>query len=360
MGFYIRKSVSVGPFRFNLSKSGIGVSTGIKGLRVGTGPRGNYITVGKSGLYYRATLNGPKITPGGTSNGANPISPTDQSKIIDQMVAIESGPLSSMQDETSFSLINELNTKEKRPNYWKWTLGAGLIGLWFLPPNTPQWLTVLSVLILIGCTSYIAIRDVVAKSVVLCYKLDPNNETAYQCLHDAFLHISECSKKWRINSKGAVRDSKYHAGAGTLVSRKDATFSKGLPPRVKCNLEVPIVKADSISIYFMPDRLLVYSDNEIGAVNYKDLVFNAAAKRFIEEDSVPKDAEVIDHTWKYVNKKGGPDKRFKDNKQIPVVLYEELHFSSSSGLNELFQISKHSIANKLTTALKNMDESIAI
>ena len=32
MGFYIRKSVSIGPLRFNLSKSGIGVSAGIKGL----------------------------------------------------------------------------------------------------------------------------------------------------------------------------------------------------------------------------------------------------------------------------------------------------------------------------------------
>ena len=37
MGFYLRKSVRVGPVRFNLSKSGIGMSTGIKGFRVGTG-----------------------------------------------------------------------------------------------------------------------------------------------------------------------------------------------------------------------------------------------------------------------------------------------------------------------------------
>lgn len=43
MGFYIRKSVSVGPFRFNHSKSGVGVSAGIAGLRLGSGPRGNYV-----------------------------------------------------------------------------------------------------------------------------------------------------------------------------------------------------------------------------------------------------------------------------------------------------------------------------
>src|SRR5690349_19826240 len=56
MGFYIRKSVRVGPFRFNLSKSGIGVSAGVPGFRVGMGPRGNYIHAGRGGFYYRATL----------------------------------------------------------------------------------------------------------------------------------------------------------------------------------------------------------------------------------------------------------------------------------------------------------------
>ncbi|MGD9970365.1 MAG: DUF4236 domain-containing protein [Sulfuricurvum sp.] len=46
MGFYIRKSITVGPIRFNLSKSGIGVSAGIKGLRFGAGPIDNYIHMG--------------------------------------------------------------------------------------------------------------------------------------------------------------------------------------------------------------------------------------------------------------------------------------------------------------------------
>ncbi|WP_409245980.1 DUF4236 domain-containing protein [Enterobacter cloacae] len=46
MGFYVKKSIRVGPMRFNLSKSGVGASIGIKGLRIGTGPRGNYIHIG--------------------------------------------------------------------------------------------------------------------------------------------------------------------------------------------------------------------------------------------------------------------------------------------------------------------------
>lgn len=39
MGFYFRKSLRVGPFRVNVSKSGLGLSLGAGGFRVGSSPR---------------------------------------------------------------------------------------------------------------------------------------------------------------------------------------------------------------------------------------------------------------------------------------------------------------------------------
>jgi hypothetical protein len=60
MALYLRKSIKIGPLRLNLSKSGVGVSTGVKGLRVGTGPRGKYIQVGRYGIHYRAKI--PSVT----------------------------------------------------------------------------------------------------------------------------------------------------------------------------------------------------------------------------------------------------------------------------------------------------------
>ena len=56
MGWYLRKSLNLGPIRINLSKSGLGMSAGVKGLRVGTGPRGKYLHAGREGLYYRTSL----------------------------------------------------------------------------------------------------------------------------------------------------------------------------------------------------------------------------------------------------------------------------------------------------------------
>ncbi len=56
MGFYLRKSFRAGPVRINLSKSGFGLSAGIRGARIGTGPRGSYIHAGRKGLYYRKRM----------------------------------------------------------------------------------------------------------------------------------------------------------------------------------------------------------------------------------------------------------------------------------------------------------------
>lgn len=60
----------MGPVRLNLSKSGLGVSAGVKGLSVSTGPRGTYLNAGRNGLYYRAKLARKKLaskTAGGHS-----------------------------------------------------------------------------------------------------------------------------------------------------------------------------------------------------------------------------------------------------------------------------------------------------
>jgi hypothetical protein len=65
MGWYLRKSLKIGLLRLNLSKSGLGASVGVKGLRVGTGPRGKYLHAGREGLYYRESLESKRNSAGG-------------------------------------------------------------------------------------------------------------------------------------------------------------------------------------------------------------------------------------------------------------------------------------------------------
>jgi len=59
MGWSFRKSINIGPLRINLSKSGIGLSAGVKGARVSVGPKGTQLHLGKDGVYYQKTLSSP-------------------------------------------------------------------------------------------------------------------------------------------------------------------------------------------------------------------------------------------------------------------------------------------------------------
>ena len=52
MGIGFRKSMKIAGMRVNFSKSGIGVSTGMKGLRVGVNSKGkSYISAATHGIY---------------------------------------------------------------------------------------------------------------------------------------------------------------------------------------------------------------------------------------------------------------------------------------------------------------------
>lgn len=59
MGFSFRKSYTFGPLRVNLSKSGVGFSFGVKGLRVGSNANGRkYVSAsvpGTGARYYKST-----------------------------------------------------------------------------------------------------------------------------------------------------------------------------------------------------------------------------------------------------------------------------------------------------------------
>ncbi len=360
MGFYIRKSVRLGPLRFNLSKSGIGVSGGIRGLRIGTGPRGNYIHVGGGGLYYRRTLPSERRPPGDSGDPPD-LTPTRTPRDTHgPMESITSGSVAHMVDSSSAALLAELNQKRRQlpvcPIVSVLSVVAVVVSI---AVGTPAWVPLLvSALTLPGI--FLAYRrNVLVKTVVMMYDLDENCLGAYHSLHDALASLEQCGGVWQVCGREDVYDGKYHAGAGYLVSRRRLHVSEGHPAFVRTNVSVIRLGLDNKSVYFLPDRILVYASDGIGAVNYKDLRLEAAPRRFIEDGSVPADAQVVDHTWRYVNKNGGPDRRFSYNPELPVCLYEEIRLCTDSGLNEMLQTSRVGIGAELAASTAAMSSVLA-
>lgn len=62
--------------------------------------------------------------------------------------------------------------------------------------------------------------------------------------------------------------------------------------------------------------------------------------RFVEEETPPADATVVDQTWRQVNRKVGPDRRFNNNRELPIGLHGEIDLRSSNGLNQRIQCSR--------------------
>lgn len=358
MGLFLRKSVRVGPFRFNLSKSGVGVSAGIKGFRVGSGPRGNYVHMGVGGLYYRTSLSKnsrvhsiPQHESGSDSSPSTVVF----SDTHDPLKEIESASIEFMVDSSSKKLVDELNEKRKKVRIWPLVGALSLVALTIAISQTTQVLAICGVAAVgVLLTSMAYYRDLLGKTVVVLYDIESDFGSIVEQLHAAFEAMKGCKSAWHLEAQGQVRDKKYHAGASHLVKRNKIELSVSNPPYVKTNIQTLSIPVGKQTLYFFPDKVLIFEKNGVGAVSYENIDIQLKESKFIEDGGVPSDAKIIDHTWKYVNKKGGPDKRFKDNRQIPVVLYEEVHLSSDTGLNECIQLSCTGRASAFWHAIKKV------
>ena len=371
MPFYIRKSVSAGPFRFNLSKSGIGLSVGVKGFRVGTGPRGHYVHAGRGGLYYRASIGGASraqtsasirhpAPPPNVPPGSAPVH-VDEPEIA--MVDVQSGDVGAMRDATVAELVDDLNLKQARIRLSTLaTCCVGLIGAFTVLQSssggqpTPAAAGAAALATLLGWATGRWI-DSYRRSSVLFYYLEEAADAAYRKVIEAFDALGACYGRWHIASGGAVQSLttwKRNAGASHVVNRKAAHLVYILPKVLRSNVTPPAITLGKRTFYFFPEIMLIEHGGRFGAIGYDDVTITCQQSRFIETGKPPADAQIVDRTWRYPNKSGGPDRRFRDNRQLPVCLYDVMHLSSSSGMNELMEFSRTGLVLTFSRALDDL------
>lgn len=277
------------------------------------------------------------------------------------MIEIESSSALQMTDSSASTLLAELNEKCNRTPLAPFVIlfGLGVVGI-LVAGQVASWISA-SVAIAAAVVSWwVVVRDKMRRTTLIMYDLEPDAAKAFDALHGALDSLKASRMMWHIAASGKVADRKYHAGAGEVVKRSAIALQKGDPPLVKTNVEVPLVPVGRQTLAFMPDRLLVFDKREVGTVAYSDLTVTLSETRFIEDGSVPSDATVVGTTWQYVNKKGGPDKRFANNRELSICAYRGLTLSSRSGLNELLQISNRVAGDALPSAVRSMAELGAI
>ena len=183
-----------------------------------------------------------------------------------------------------------------------------------------------------------------------------NIENQMQTSFDEFL---KSKGKWQILSSEKSQNIKYSSGAETLNRRE---FIKGasnnfLPNKFfKTNVKVPFIKLLNTEFYFFPDLLLLKQSNQIAGIQYDNLILDSRISRFIEEEKLPSDAEVIDYTYKYLNKDGSPDMRFSHNPRLPICTYSEYQITSKEGINAIIQTSLKGAMDPFVSTLELLNK----
>ena len=158
--------------------------------------------------------------------------------------------------------------------------------------------------------------------VFIGYVLAPEAEAKLKQILDAFASLSRCGGVWAYQVQANTNDKQWKYNAGGLFSVAKlpiAIFNRPIP-NIETNIDVCGVAYHQLAIYFLPEKLLVIDGTQIRHVPYSQLMFDHAHLDYVETHGhVFPDSLIVERRWKYINRDGSPDRRFKSNFQVPLV-----------------------------------------
>jgi len=191
-------------------------------------------------------------------------------------------------------------------------------------------------------------------------EVDDQFETKYHALLDNYKTLLTCEKIWDITSAVSIDQKTTRSAASTAIQRRLVKFGFGNMDIIKSKYDaLHFENANGGDLFIYPAFLaIIDASKKFGLIDIRELDFDFHAQRFLEEEKIPKDSVVVDHTWAKVNKNGTPDKRFKDNYQIPICQYGEVELTSDTGLNEAYSFSSYEKSSKFAQAMKDYQKII--
>lgn len=326
MGFRYRKSINLGGgFRINISKSGVGYSWGVKGYRITKTAKGTiretYSIPGTGVSYTEESRAGGNTPPRSKSTPENPNYYSTEEIVNNASLMISDGMKEILSAADNSLFLDSIST-------------FGII------LSIPLFFFVLPLAILLLVAS-IVFKCYIKKTglIELEYEIDEDQKQLVAQRLEPMIRIAGSQKLWRVMQTNKVIDTKYTAGAGTCMKRVICNTTKTVPFPFKTNAEAVAFISGSETLLFLPDKLIVFQGGKLGALSYSDISFSTNTTQFVEDGAAPTDATVVGQTWQYVNRDGGPDRRFKNNRKLPICLYGEAKLQSPSGLDTIIMFS---------------------
>lgn len=196
--------------------------------------------------------------------------------------------------------------------------------------------------------------------IYLQYKFNNSCATFYTKLTENLSLLNNSKLLNQVVSKNKNSNLKYKAGSKLIYNRYIAKINNNLPNHLKSNIKIWNLKIKDCCLYFFPDFILLFYSQKYYAIKYNTLDVKYFETPYVDCNHTPGDAKFINFTWKYLNKNGKPDKRFKKNKKVPKYLYSEISIKILNFLTIELQASNlkfsHNFAKHLGTLANSYTE----
>lgn len=377
MGLRFRRSVRLFPgVRLNFSRSGVSTSVGMRGASLTIGSRGTYANVGLpgSGLSQRTRLDPPpnprvrQSAPPRSPASKNGLTPSDSASELrtDNETLIESadvsvltsaglGELKHLINEAAIRravLRGQLTKAEKGLSQasGRLKLAQSLVVRLFTERAIPRLLDRAN-------KASDAVEETRAQLdgcyVEVDFAFDNAAHGSYAALARSFDALRRAQRIWDITATSAVNQLAERTAASIAVRRVPVTFDLSNSDTIRSKYQaLRLGNVGGRDLHLHPGFILMGDQNlDFALIEWSDFECKFSSTRVVEEETPPADAQRDGTTWKKANKDGSRDQRFSDNREIPIMRYGEMAFSSPGGLRELYQVSHHENASEFAQSI---------
>jgi len=190
----------------------------------------------------------------------------------------------------------------------------------------------------------------------------PLNEEA-RAANDTLLHGFENLRGvdaiWNVAEATEIDRARHRSSAIAALVRHRVVFdhegTEVIASRTG-SLHLPNVGGD---LRFYAGFLMLGGAEEFRLIDLADCRVEYADSDFIEQETVPPDAERLGDSWLKSNKDGSPDLRFRDNRELPLVRYGHLEVVSNDSVLAVYQVSDWKMARAFAYAMADYQWALA-
>ncbi|PKA04047.1 hypothetical protein [Leptospira ellisii] len=150
---------------------------------------------------------------------------------------------------------------------------------------------------------------------------------------------------------------KYSAGASELLDTTQFRYKTNSAYRISSKTAHYSLETDSLQITLIGSVVLVFNWRSRKFSAHQSIHLYGSLERFhfIWDEKIPADSQILEYQWKYTNKNGKPDQRFKDNYQVPILLFWSFELETNDGIIQIL-LSDSSIGKDVTNVMESLKE----